>query len=106
MILKLTCLLSFCKLNTQSLFLLESILQITISCLIRVTGFIVVPRSEGLRRCRRQENKVRAEAEEDGPHPTREVNLPPVRSQIKREVETETINNFNCFITVFFFFKY
>jgi hypothetical protein len=87
---------------TQSLFLLESNLQKTVNNLIRVTGFIVVPRSEGLRRRRRQENKVRAEAEKDGPHPTREVNLPPVRSQIKREVETEIINNFNCLIRVFF----
>jgi hypothetical protein len=103
MILKLTCLLSFCKLNTQSLFLLESNLQKSVSYLIRVTCFIVVPRSKGLRRRRRQENEVRAETEEDGPHPTREVNLPPVWSQIKREVETETTNNFNCFITVFFF---
>ncbi len=78
---------------TQSLFLLESNLQKTVNNLIRVTGFIVVPRSEGLRRRSRQENEVRTEAEEDGPHPTREVNLPPVRSQIKREVETETISN-------------
>ncbi len=54
-------------------------------------------------RRRREKNEVRAEAEEDGPHPAREVNLASVRSQIEREVETEKQTNNSMKLTYIVF---